>query len=105
MLQIKWSTFSLDNTFFFLELRVIFSLIGGDNSEFYLTICRNMNSKLMSQEEQITEYTERITAVEEELKKVSVFQIHSTSAFLCSSLANFHFWVFVWCHNNEWCIW
>uniref|UniRef100_A0A8C1HCZ1 Kinesin-like protein n=1 Tax=Cyprinus carpio carpio TaxID=630221 RepID=A0A8C1HCZ1_CYPCA len=39
----------------------------------------NMNSKLMSQEEQITEYTERIAAVEEELKKVSVFQIHSTS--------------------------
>lgn len=47
----------------------------------------------MSQEEQITEYTERIAAVEEELKKVSVFQIHSTSAFLCSSPANFHFCV------------
>uniref|UniRef100_A0A8C2D491 Kinesin family member 11 n=1 Tax=Cyprinus carpio TaxID=7962 RepID=A0A8C2D491_CYPCA len=30
----------------------------------------NMNSKLMSQEEQITEYTERIAAVEEELKKI-----------------------------------
>uniref|UniRef100_A0A673KJR9 Kinesin-like protein n=1 Tax=Sinocyclocheilus rhinocerous TaxID=307959 RepID=A0A673KJR9_9TELE len=37
----------------------------------------NMNSKLMSQEEQITEYTDRIAAVEEELKKVSIFQIHS----------------------------
>uniref|UniRef100_A0A672QJT9 Kinesin-like protein n=1 Tax=Sinocyclocheilus grahami TaxID=75366 RepID=A0A672QJT9_SINGR len=30
----------------------------------------NMNSKLMSQEEQITEYTDRIAAVEEELKKI-----------------------------------
>uniref|UniRef100_A0A671M954 Kinesin-like protein n=1 Tax=Sinocyclocheilus anshuiensis TaxID=1608454 RepID=A0A671M954_9TELE len=30
----------------------------------------NMNSKLMSQEEQITEYTERIAAMEEELKKI-----------------------------------
>uniref|UniRef100_A0A8C2APY0 Kinesin-like protein n=1 Tax=Cyprinus carpio TaxID=7962 RepID=A0A8C2APY0_CYPCA len=29
----------------------------------------NMNSKLMSQEEQITEYTDRIAAMEEELKK------------------------------------
>uniref|UniRef100_A0A673HAZ3 Kinesin-like protein n=1 Tax=Sinocyclocheilus rhinocerous TaxID=307959 RepID=A0A673HAZ3_9TELE len=30
----------------------------------------NMNSKLMSQEEQITEYTERIAEMEEELKKI-----------------------------------
>uniref|UniRef100_A0A8C2HQR7 Kinesin-like protein n=1 Tax=Cyprinus carpio TaxID=7962 RepID=A0A8C2HQR7_CYPCA len=30
----------------------------------------NMNSKLMSQEEQITEYTDRIAAMEEELKKI-----------------------------------
>lgn len=44
-----------------------------------------MNSKLMSQEEQITEYNERIAAMEEELKKVSIFQIHSTSAFLCNT--------------------
>lgn len=38
-----------------------------------LFICRSMNSKLVSQEEQITEYTERIAAMEEELKKVIFF--------------------------------
>lgn len=31
-----------------------------------------MNTKLVSQEEQITEYNERIAAVEEELKRVSL---------------------------------
>uniref|UniRef100_A0A8C2ARC6 Kinesin-like protein n=1 Tax=Cyprinus carpio TaxID=7962 RepID=A0A8C2ARC6_CYPCA len=34
----------------------------------------NMNSKLMSQEEQITEYTDRIAAMEEELKKQKLDQ-------------------------------
>lgn len=32
--------------------------------------CRSMNSKMVSQEEQITEYTDRIAAMEEELKRV-----------------------------------
>uniref|UniRef100_A0A671N3S3 Kinesin-like protein n=1 Tax=Sinocyclocheilus anshuiensis TaxID=1608454 RepID=A0A671N3S3_9TELE len=39
----------------------------------------NMNSKLMSQEEQITEYTDRIAAVEEELKKVSIMDLFTDS--------------------------
>lgn len=45
-----------------------------------------MNSKLVSQEEQITEYTERIAAVEEELKRVS--------------LLNFYFFFFVTLSGN-----
>lgn len=59
----------------------------------------------MSQEEQITEYNERIAAMEEELKKVSVFQIHSTSALCIQALLNFHFWVLVMSWHCEWCIW
>lgn len=47
-----------------------------------LFICRSMNTKLVSQEEQITEYTERIAAMEEELKKV-IFQ--AAFVFTCSS--------------------
>lgn len=38
-----------------------------------LSVCRSMNSKLVSQEEQITEYNERIAATEDELKKASIF--------------------------------
>lgn len=52
----------------------------------------------MSQEEQITEYNDRIAAMEEELKKVSVFQIHSTSAFLYKTCPTSTF-------ECEWCIW
>lgn len=37
--------------------------------------CRSMNGKLVSQEEQITEYTERIAAVEEELNRVSLLNL------------------------------
>ncbi|XP_067222841.1 kinesin-like protein KIF11 [Chanodichthys erythropterus] len=43
-----------------------------DKHGVYLSVdnYENMNSKLMSQEEQITEYNERIAAMEEELKKI-----------------------------------
>lgn len=34
-----------------------------------------MNSRLQSQEEQITEYNDKIAAVEEELKRVSVNKV------------------------------
>ena len=41
----------------------------------WLLLCRSLNSRLASQESQITEYADRIEAIEEELKSVSIFQI------------------------------
>lgn len=58
-----------------------------------LSVCRSMNSKLVSQEEQITEYNERIAATEDELKKAKFFFSLYTSAFVCvyTLLSNFLF--------------